>query len=153
MPPSPVPAGYHRVGDERLGVSLPIPDGWRAGPRTGDEVTYTDPTGLAGITIGTVDPAGANPEAHFLDIETNTKANYPTYRRLRMQQTTFHGEPAAVWEFTFKGRVRVFRAVDLGYGREGGREYDIHLSAPDAKWDAYRPVFDQARDGFAATGS
>ncbi|WP_258053409.1 serine/threonine-protein kinase [Streptomyces sp. Ru72] len=151
--PSPVPEGYHQVSDERLGVSLPVPDGWRAGPRTGDEVTYTDPTGLAGITIGTVDPAGANPEAHFLDIETNTKGNYPTYRRLRMQQTTFRGEPAAVWEFTFKGRVRAFRAVDLGYGREGGREYDIYLSAPEAKWDAYRPVFDHARDGFAATGS
>ncbi|MGR6974218.1 serine/threonine-protein kinase [Streptomyces cynarae] len=151
--PSPVPAGYHQVRDERLGVSLPVPDGWRAGPRTGDEVTYTDPTGLAGLTIGTVDPAGANPETHFLDIETNTKANYPTYRRLRMQQTTFRGLPAAVWEFTFKGRVRAFRAVDLGYGREGGREYDIYLSAPDAKWDAYRPVFDHARDGFTATGS
>ncbi|MFJ5307264.1 serine/threonine-protein kinase [Streptomyces sp. NPDC088350] len=151
--PSPVPEGYHLVRDRQLGVSFPVPEGWTAGKRTAEGVTYTDETGLAGLTIGVVDPAGPNPSTHFADIETNTKVNYPTYRRLRMQQTTFREQPAAVWEFTFQGRVRVFRAVDLGFGREGDREYDIYLSAPDAKWDTYRPVFDKVRDGFVTSAS
>ncbi|MEU6549575.1 serine/threonine-protein kinase [Streptomyces sp. NPDC046915] len=151
--PSPaLPDGYHRVADRRLGVSFPVPDGWKAGPGASDEVTYTDPSGLAGITIGMVEPAGASPMAHFADIETNTKVNYPTYRRLRMQRTAFRGEPAVVWEFTFRGRARVFRAADLGYGREGGREYDLYLSAPDARWATFRPVLDTLRDGFTTTG-
>ncbi|MFF5303804.1 protein kinase [Streptomyces sp. NPDC013161] len=150
---SPVPEGYHLVRDRRLGVSFPVPDGWKAGKRTAEGVTYTDETGLAGITIGIVDPAGPNPSTHFADIEANTKVNYPSYRRLRMQQTTFQQQPAAIWEFTFQGRARVFRAIDLGFGREGGREYDIYLSAPDAKWDTYRPVFDTARDGFVTSAS
>ncbi|MFI6248854.1 protein kinase [Streptomyces sp. NPDC051016] len=147
-----LPRGYHRVTDTALGVSFPVPDGWTAGTRATDEVTYKDPSGLAGVTIGMVTPAGANPITHFTDIETNTKVNYPTYRRLRLQRTTFRGQPAAIWEFTFQGRARVFRAIDLGYGREGGREYDIYLSAPDADWDTYRPVFDNVRDGFRTTG-
>ncbi|WP_043662463.1 serine/threonine-protein kinase [Streptomyces xylophagus] len=150
---SPVPEGYHLVRDRQLGVSFPVPDGWTAGKRTAEGVTYTDGTGLAGLTIGVVDPAGPNPSTHFADIETNTKVNYPTYRRLRMQQTTFRQQPAAVWEFTFQGRVRVFRAIDLGFGKEGDREYDIYLSAPDAKWDTYRPVFDKVRDGFVTSAS
>ncbi|MFF7468289.1 protein kinase [Streptomyces sp. NPDC008092] len=150
--PSPLPQGYHLVGDRTLGVSFPVPDGWTAGTRATDEVTYKDPTGLAGVTIGTVEPAGANPVTHFADIEANTKVNYPTYRRLRMQRTAFRGQPAAVWEFTFRGRARVFRAIDLGYGREGGREYDIYLSAPDAAWGTYRPVFENVKDGFRTTG-
>lgn len=150
---SPVPEGYHLVRDRQLGVSFPVPDDWKAGRRSAESVTYTDATGLAGLTIGVVDPAGPNPSTHFADIEANTKVNYPTYRRLRMQQTTFRQQPAAIWEFTFQGRVRVFRAVDLGFGREGDREYDIYLSAPDAKWDTYRPVFDQARDGFVTSAS
>ncbi|MFD8817033.1 serine/threonine protein kinase, partial [Streptomyces sp. NPDC059627] len=150
--PSPVPQGYHLVTDKSLGVSFPVPDDWTAGTRATDEVTYKDPTGLAGVTVGTVEPAGANPVTHFADIEANTKVNYPTYRRLRMQRTAFRGQPAAVWEFTFRGRARVFRAIDLGYGTEGGREYDIYLSAPDAKWSTYRPVFDKVRDGFRTTG-
>ncbi|MFI5881078.1 serine/threonine-protein kinase [Streptomyces sp. NPDC051554] len=150
---SPVPEGYHLVRDRQLGVSFPVPDGWKAGKRTAEGGTYTDETGLAGLTIGIVDPAGPDPSTHFADIEANTKVNYPSYRRLRMQQTTFQQQPAAIWEFTFQGRVRVFRAIDLGFGREGGREYDIYLSAPDAKWDTYRPVFDTVRDGFVTSAS
>ncbi|MFF4506702.1 serine/threonine-protein kinase [Streptomyces sp. NPDC001401] len=146
--PSPVPDGYHLVRAEQLGVSFPVPDGWQQKKSSDDEVTYTDPTGLAGITIGMVEPAGSNPVGHFKDIEANTKANYSIYRRLRMQETTFRGKPAAVWEFTFQGRARAFRAIDLGYGTAGGREYDIYLSAPEAKWSTYRPVFDHVRDGF-----
>ncbi|GAA2575835.1 hypothetical protein GCM10010304_15660 [Streptomyces roseoviolaceus] len=146
--PSPVPQGYHLVHEKELGISFPIPDDWTARTRTAEQVTYADPTGLAGITIGTVTPAGPNPADHFADIEANTKLNYPTYRRLRMQRTTFREQPAAIWEFTFHGRARPFRAIDLGYGREGGREYDIYLSAPEAEWDTHRPVFDHVRDGF-----
>ncbi|KUM80081.1 serine/threonine-protein kinase [Streptomyces curacoi] len=148
-PPSPVPDGYHLVRDRELGVSFPVPDGWKPKKGPHDEVTYVDPTGLAGITIGMVDPAGSHPIEHFADIEANTKANYSTYRRLRLQKTTFRGKPAAIWEFTFHGRARAFRAIDLGYGTAGGREYDIYLSAPEAEWDTYRPVFDVVRNGFA----
>lgn len=147
--PSPVPDGYRLVTDETLGISFPVPDGWKAGKRTGESVSYTDEKKLAELTIGMVDPAGSHPLAHFEDIEANTKLNYPgSYRRLRMQKTAFRGQPAAIWEFTFEGRARGFRAKDLGYGREGEREYDIYLSAPEAEWDSYAPVFDKARDGF-----
>ncbi|MDO0934871.1 serine/threonine-protein kinase [Streptomyces sp. DG2A-72] len=147
--PSPVPDGYRLVHAKQLGVSFPVPDGWKQKQATGDGVTYVDPTGLASIAIGMVDPAGSHPVEHFKDIEANTKVNYPTtYRRLRMQKTTFRDQPAAVWEFTFHGRARAFRAIDLGYGPAGGREYDIYVSAPDARWDTYRPVFNAVRDGF-----
>ncbi|MGW0756886.1 protein kinase domain-containing protein [Streptomyces sp. NPDC002814] len=147
--PSPVPDGYRLVHDRQLGVSFPVPDDWKRKKAAGGEVTYADPTGLAGVTVGVVDPAGSHPVEHFKDIEANTKVNYPTsYRRLRMQKTTFRDQPAAVWEFTFQGRARAFRAIDLGYGAAGGREYDIYLSAPDARWDTFRPVFNAVRDGF-----
>lgn len=147
--PPAVPAGYHLVTEKKLGVSFPVPDGWKRSKATAEQVTYVDETRLVDLTIGMVEPAGANPESHFTNIEANTKLNYPSsYRKLRMQRTTFQEKPAAVWEFTFKGRVRAFRAIDLGFGQEGGREYDIYLSAPDLKWDTFRPVFDTVSAGF-----
>ncbi|MFJ2828835.1 serine/threonine-protein kinase [Streptomyces sp. NPDC087263] len=146
--PPPVPADFHLVTEKTLGIAFPVPDSWKRGKATSEEVNYADPSGLAGLTIDIVDPAGPNPVSHFTNIEANTKVNYPTYRKLRMQRTTFQGQPAAVWEFTFEGRVRAFRAIDFGFGREGDREYDIYLSAPDKQWDTFRPVFDKVKAGF-----
>ncbi|WP_406353832.1 serine/threonine-protein kinase [Streptomyces sp. NBC_00658] len=147
--PPPVPKGFHLVTDKTLGVAFPVPDSWKRGNATSEQVDYADKSGLAGLTIGMVEPAGASPMSHFLTIEANTKVNYPTsYRKLRMQRTTFQGLPAVVWEFTFEGRVRMFRAIDFGFGQEGGREYDIYLSAPDKQWDTFRPVFDKVKAGF-----
>ncbi|MBA4863716.1 serine/threonine protein kinase [Streptomyces sp. PSKA54] len=148
--PSPVPPGYHLVEEKGLGVAFPIPDGWTAGKRTGEQVTYIDGSGLVGITIGVVDPAGSDPLEHFKDIEANTKVNYSVYKRLYLQHATFRGQPAAVWAFTFQGQVRVFRAIDFGFVQDG-REYDIYLSAPEKTWDTHQPVFDKVKDGFRLT--
>jgi hypothetical protein len=149
--PPPVPDGYHQVREKELGVSLPVPDGWRVSSRTAEQVKYIDESELVELTVGIVDPAGSHPMAHFRDVEANTQVNYSTYRRLRMVRTTFRGQPAAVWEFTFEGRARTFRAIHLGFGQEGGREYDIYVSAPDAEWDTYRPVSDTVTDGLTTT--
>ncbi|MFE1797018.1 protein kinase [Streptomyces sp. NPDC059517] len=148
--PPAVPEGLHLVEEKELGASFPVPDGWRRDDAnaTAEQVTYTDESALVGLTINTVNPAGDNPETHFENIEANTKLNYDTYRKLRMLRTTFRGRPAAVWEFTFEGRVRAFRAIDFGFGEEGGTEYDIYLSAPEARWDTHRPVFDKVKAGF-----
>ncbi|MFF7655319.1 protein kinase [Streptomyces sp. NPDC007983] len=145
--PPPVPHGYHLVEEKKLGVSFPVPNGWKLSDRTSEGAKYIDPSGLVEITIGMVDPAGPTPVAHFRDIEANTKKNYDVYQRLRLDRTTFRGQPAAIWECTFAGRVRTFRAIDLGFGREGDKEYDVYLSAPDEKWDTYRPVFDTVKEG------
>ncbi|MGD3112207.1 serine/threonine-protein kinase [Streptomyces sp. YGL11-2] len=147
--PAPVPKGFHRVSE--IGASFPVPDGWKAVTRSGELVTFADKAGRGGLTVKMVEPAGSTPMAHFMDMEAITKGNYPSgYRRLRMQQTTFREQPAVVWEFTFKGKARVFRGIEQGFGQAGGREYDIYLSAPEAQWDAYRPIFDTCRDGFTA---
>ncbi|MER5177529.1 serine/threonine-protein kinase [Streptomyces sp. NPDC002896] len=145
--PSPVPQGYHLIEEPKLGVAFPVPDDWRPGKRTAEQVNYIDSSGLVGITIGVVDPAGSDPLAHFEDIEANTKINYSVYRRLYLQHATFRGQRAAVWAFTFQGRVRGFRAVELGFTQDG-KEYDIYLSAPENAWDTYQPVFDKVKDGF-----
>ncbi|MFI0820894.1 protein kinase [Streptomyces sp. NPDC021098] len=142
-----VPQGYHLVEEKGIGASFPVPNGWKLNKRTSEGVTYIDPSKLVEITIGTVDPAGPTPVAHFKDIEANTKKNYGVYRRLRLDRTTFRGQPAAIWECTFAGRVRTYRAIDLGFGHEGGKEYDVYLSAPDERWDRYRPVFDKVKAG------
>ncbi|MFE7271226.1 serine/threonine-protein kinase [Streptomyces sp. NPDC057623] len=146
--PSPVPAGYHLVKAGQ-GFSVPVPDGWKAQdvPKTG-EVAYIDPTGLVGLRVQVVEFAGADPLQHWRDTEeAQTRRDNADYERIRMSRTTFRGRTAGYWEFTFQGRVRGFRGVELAINGADNTQYAIYLSAPDAQWDEYRPVFDNAVNG------
>ncbi|WP_267896823.1 serine/threonine-protein kinase [Streptomyces albireticuli] len=147
-PLPPVPKGYHLVKEEKLGVSFPVPDGWTRRAKSAVEVDYIDRTGLVNLKVNVLGFASPDHLQHWKDVESQMRTKVDGYQRGRMQETTYRGEPAAVWEFEFKGRARDFRAIDLGFGREGGSEYAIYLSGPKADWERHRPVFDAVRDGF-----
>ncbi|MFI0739605.1 serine/threonine-protein kinase [Streptomyces sp. NPDC021100] len=146
--PPPVPPGYRLVTEKRLGVTFPVPAGWSRKEKSAVEVDYIDPTGLVDLKVNVLDLASPDPLKHWQDVEQEVRTKVDDYRRLRMQSTAYRGDPAAVWEFAFKGRAREYRAIDLGFGRAGGDEYAVYLSAPSADWDRHRPVFDAVRDGF-----
>ncbi|MFF4112782.1 protein kinase family protein [Streptomyces sp. NPDC001714] len=134
------------MAPERLRGLTPGPasDLWSVGPRSTRRLRAGRRSGARPRGRPRT-PSSPTPSSRWVD--------YPAYRRLRMQRTASRGQPAAVWEFTFRGRARVFRVIDLGYGREGGREYAIYLSARrDRGHLTYRPVFDNVRDGFRTTG-
>ncbi|MEV0261688.1 serine/threonine-protein kinase [Streptomyces sp. NPDC050617] len=147
-PPPAVPDGYQKVTEDGLGVSFPVPEGWTRQEKNSTEVNYIDPSGLARIQVNVLDFASSDPLQHWKEVETQVKAEQRGYKLGRMQDTKYLGEEAAVWEFTFQGKAREFRAIDLGFGHEGGKEYAIYLSAPSTMWDQYRPVFDSVKDGF-----
>jgi hypothetical protein len=146
--PPPVPAGYHLVAERDRGFSVPVPDGWkRQVSDDGRQFVYVDPTGLVGLRVAALDFAGPSPLGHFEDVEEQMVPDLEGYERLRMQSTRWRGRPAAVWEFTFKGTARDFRAVDLGFGQPGEQEFTVYLSAPSDRWGSYRAVFDNAVAG------
>ncbi|WP_437114128.1 protein kinase domain-containing protein [Streptomyces syringium] len=146
--PPPVPRGYHLVEEKRLGVSFPVPNGWTRQEKSPVEVDYIAPGGLVGLKVNVLDFASPDHLQHWKEVEEQLKTEVDGYRLGRMQETKFRGEPAAVWEFTFRGRVREFRAIDLGFGREGGNEYALYLSAPKDEWNRHVSVFNVLRDGF-----
>ncbi|MER0244892.1 hypothetical protein AAHZ94_23440 [Streptomyces sp. HSW2009] len=146
--PSPVPAGYHLVREEDLGVAFPVPDGWTRKAGTGVQVDYVDPTGKVGIKINVLDFAADDHLKHFEEVESQWQEREPSLKRLRMQRTTFRGAEAAIWEFSFEGAARTFRGIDLGFGEEGKEEYAIYVSGPSDNWSEYRPIFDVIKDSF-----
>ncbi|MFI9757966.1 serine/threonine-protein kinase [Streptomyces sp. NPDC051963] len=145
--PPPVPAGYHleKAGD---GFSVPVRDGWTRQTLAGGEVVYIDPSGLVGLRVNVVEFAGTDPLRHWRETEEEqTARDNPGYERVRMAETTFRGRPAGYWEFTFDGRARKYRAAELAFSSTEGTQYVVYLSAPNAQWHKYRPVFDTAANG------
>ncbi|MBT2419548.1 serine/threonine protein kinase [Streptomyces sp. ISL-22] len=145
--PPPLPAGYHlqKVGS---GLSVPVRDGWSRKTLPGGELVYIDPSELVGLRVNVVEFAGTDPVRHWRETEEEqTRRDNPGYERVRMSATTFRGRPAGYWEFTFDGRARKYRAAELAFASADGTQYVIYLSAPDAEWHKYRPVFDTATNG------
>ncbi|MEF3112620.1 serine/threonine-protein kinase [Streptomyces chrestomyceticus] len=148
--PRPLPDGYHWVEDPAADVTVPVPDGWtRQRQANGNGSTYLNPNQLVGLRIEVLDFASVNPLQHWKDNERNAlnEGKFPGYQQLRMQETVFRGRPAALWEWRWSGSKRDFRAVDLGFGRPGEKEYAVYLSAPDAEWGRYKKVFDNVLAG------
>ncbi|MER5553819.1 serine/threonine-protein kinase [Streptomyces sp. NPDC002793] len=150
--PAPVPQGYHMVREEEFGVSFPVPDGWTRKdlPEDNEGVAYIDPAGLVSLRVAALDFASTDPLQRWKDDEARSlrDGKLPGYRQIRMQGTAYRGMPAAIWEFTWQGRARQFRAQDLGFGKPGRTEYAIYLSAPSADWERQKVVFAQVRKGF-----
>ncbi|WP_432197177.1 serine/threonine-protein kinase [Streptomyces sp. bgisy027] len=145
--PPPVPTGYH-LEDVGSGLSVPVPDGWVPKTLPGGELAYLDPTGLVGLRVNVVEFAGTDPVQHWRETEEEqTRRDNPGYERVRMASTTFRGRPAGYWEFTFDGTARKFRAAELAFASDDGTQYVIYLSAPNAQWHEYRPVFENATNG------
>lgn len=151
LPPS-VPAGYQLQDEPDFGFEMPVPSGWtRQVTRSGQEVRYVSPDGLAGLRVGVTAYAGLTPLQNWQNIESQTAAKVQDYQRLNMAPTTWLGEPAALWEFTFQGSTKAWRAIDLGFGETGGTQYAVYLSAPAGQWSQYQPIFDVATQGFRVT--
>ncbi|MCF3173841.1 protein kinase [Streptomyces sioyaensis] len=143
----PLPAGYH-LEKAGTGFSLPVRNGWARKDPPGGEIAYVDPTRLVGLRINVAEFAGSDPVRHWRETEeAQTARDNPGYERVRMDATTFRGRPAGYWEFTFQGRARGYRAVELAFSGTDGTQYVIYLSAPDTQWNQYRPVFDNAVKG------
>ncbi|MDH2391803.1 serine/threonine-protein kinase [Streptomyces sp. HNM0663] len=152
--PPPLPDGYHLVEEKELGVSFPVPDGWTrtlpSGAEERNEIAYVSPSGLVGIRISVRDFAGPDPLQHWKDDEAASvqEGKLPDYRKLRMQSTSFRELPAAIWEFTWQGSAREWRASALAFGRSGGKEHVIYLSAPKAEWQRHKHVFSDIMGGY-----
>ncbi|MEU0394962.1 serine/threonine-protein kinase [Streptomyces sp. NPDC006208] len=148
----PVPAGY-RLRKEGKGVAVPVPKDWKRTTTGGGEIAYVDPSGLVGLRVSATRFAGGDALRHWREVEeAQTRRDNPGYERVRMNGTTFRGGPAGYWEFTFEGRERGFRAVELAFAEPDGTQHVIYLSAPAALWSTYRPVFDNAVEGVRLPG-
>jgi hypothetical protein len=142
------PEGYRVTKDPR-GFTLAVPDGFTRevdGPR----VFYKSPGGTFRIGIKETDPAPGGPLAVQRRADAKGPDNNPGYRDGEVTETSHNGRPAALWQFSWNGFTDAEgdrHTFDLCW-QEGGRMYDVWVSAPVAKTKESRRYFDTAVDSF-----
>ncbi|MFD4629939.1 serine/threonine-protein kinase [Streptomyces sp. NPDC058284] len=148
-PSSPqAPKGY-RIANDPRGFALAVPQGFRRevdGPR----VFYVSPDGTYRIGIKETGREPGGPLAAQRRADAAGPRNNPGYRGGRITETTRNGRPAALWEFTWDGFTAAEgdrHTFDLCW-EEGGRMFDVWVSAPVGEAAQARRYFDAAVDTF-----
>ncbi|MFJ8280935.1 protein kinase [Streptomyces griseoviridis] len=147
----PAPSGY-RVADDPAGFSLAVPEGFTREPQ--DEGVLYRPSGETfriGVKV-TPSRRGGPLDAQRRAADAGP-ATHPGYRDGRVTATVRHGSPAALREFTWDGSRAAGGARhtwDLCW-EEGGRLYEVWVSAPVGRVREAKEYFDVAVDTFTRT--
>ncbi|MGW1210728.1 protein kinase domain-containing protein [Streptomyces sp. NPDC002499] len=118
--PQSLPPGAHR---EAGGFAWATPTGWRRDLKTGAEVHYTSPDGGQEL-VGKSSIARGDLMRSWETSEQNAHQG-EGYQKIRLERTTFRGNPAVVWEYTFTLKGVQWHARLLGFDQEG-RSYQIN---------------------------
>jgi hypothetical protein len=131
------------------GFSLAVPDGFTRSPQ-GERIFYTSPGQTFRLGIKVADPDPGGPLAVMRRADTNGPSTNPGYHDGRVTGTSHAGNPAALWEFGWDGFSAAEgprHTYDLCWD-EGGRMYDVWVSAPVGKVREAKEYFDVALDTF-----
>ncbi|MEU7578933.1 protein kinase [Streptomyces sp. NPDC041068] len=142
------PTGYRTVTDP-AGFSLAVPNGFTRSPEPPRVYYYSAGKQFrVGIHPQAQDPDG--PLAVMRQAHEDGPSDYPGYRGGSVRETTHNGNPAALWTFTWDGTAadggpRV--TYDLSWN-EGGKMYDLWISAPAPQQTTAKRHFDKALESF-----
>ncbi|MFI8229711.1 serine/threonine-protein kinase [Streptomyces sp. NPDC085900] len=142
------PSGY-RVADDPAGFFLAVPESFTREPQ-GERIFYLSPGGTFRLGIKTADPQTGGPLAVMRRSAAEGPDTNPGYHDGKVTATTHAGHPAALWEFTWNGFSTAEgprHTYDLCW-EEGGRMYDVWVSAPVGKVREAKEYFDVAVDTF-----
>ena len=142
------PSGY-RVAHDPDGFALAVPEDFVRVPQ-GERIFYMSPGQTFRLGIRMSDPAAGGPLAVMKSAAAKGADTNPGYHDGKVTDTTHYGHPAALWEFTWNGFSTAEgprHTYDLCW-EEGGRMYDVWVSAPVGKVREAKEYFDVALDTF-----
>ncbi|WSL10214.1 serine/threonine protein kinase [Streptomyces sp. NBC_01288] len=140
--PPTLPPGTHR---EAGGFAWATPDGWRRDLKTGAEVHYTSPDGTQEL-VGKSSLARGDLMETWEASERSAHQGQ-SYRKIRLDRTTFRGYPAVSWEYTFTLKGVPWHARLLGFD-EDGKSYQINTwYQPGVETQALK-TYDKVKNSF-----
>ncbi|MFD5133581.1 protein kinase domain-containing protein [Streptomyces olindensis] len=140
--PQTLPPGTHR---EAGGFAWTTPDGWRRDVKTGAEVHYTSPDGTQEL-VGKSSLARGDLLETWQTSERNAHQGQD-YRKVRLEETTFRGHPAVVWEYTFTLEGVHWHARLLGFNVKG-KSYQVNTWYDSGIETQALRTYDKVKDSF-----
>ncbi|UQI43668.1 serine/threonine protein kinase [Streptomyces sp. HU2014] len=134
--------GERRTED---GFSWVPPADWNRTQQTPSDVTYTSKDGAIELSA----KQGRTTEdllTHWERFERGFHGT-PGYRKLKLERTTFSGDPAVVWEYAFLQGGKPRQGRQLGF-EKGGRTYQVSVWYADSAESTALTVYGRAKKSF-----
>jgi hypothetical protein len=110
-----LPAGAREEVGEYAWVP---PKGWERVALSGAEVHYTSPDSKQEVS-GNSSVVRGDLMEQWRASERSTRQEFQEYRKIRLEEATFRGWPAVVWEYTAKIRGVQWHALNVGFSARG----------------------------------
>jgi hypothetical protein len=143
-----VPAGWTSYTDPVTGFKVAYPPGWQV-VRNGTLTDFRDPNTGTYLRIDHQTPPAPTADGPWYALEQPFSAKNPGYMRLGITKTVFHGDAAAIWEYTYLSGALRLHAIDLGM-IHGNFGFGFNFQTTDATWSAQQPLLHQLEDAFQA---
>ncbi|MGI9016160.1 MAG: serine/threonine-protein kinase [Euzebya sp.] len=149
--PTGVPADWVAYQPEDAPYRVYQPPSWTTERLDATRTDISDPTSSAYLRLDwTADPA-PDPLADWQAYEPSFAEGHTGYERIRMEPTTFDGQPAALWEYIYTAGGTPVHAYNLNVsGTDYG--YALNYQASEADWAAAEPLFSNFMAGYDIVG-
>jgi hypothetical protein len=141
--PAGVPADWVPYTSPSRGWSIWRPPGWEVAGGGGNAVDLRDPATGDYLRVDFVAQAGDDAVAAWEASSDRFASRYPDYRELRIEPTTYQGNPAALWEYTYRGQ----HATNLGIVTPGPG-YALNFQTAESRWGASQGIRQAFEAGF-----
>ncbi|MEV0265086.1 serine/threonine-protein kinase [Streptomyces sp. NPDC050617] len=130
---------------EEDGFSWAPPAGWNRTQRSPSDISYSPKDGTVELSAS----QGRTTEdllTHWQRFERDYQGR-PGYEKQRLERTTFHGNPAVIWEYAFLQGGQPGHGRQLGF-THGGRTYQVSVWYLDPARATALDVYSRAKDSF-----
>ncbi|QWF81929.1 hypothetical protein [Amycolatopsis sp. CA-230715] len=128
------------------GIATVLPAGWTAQPKDQYTAEARDPADSTRfVRFGISAPSTASIMAVHTAGEKDFIRRYPSYSRLRLEETPVRGNDGLVWEFEYIA-AEGQRHVRVHYWRAGGTEYLVYASSKAEQWPSTEPILNAMLD-------
>ncbi|GAA1993926.1 hypothetical protein [Amycolatopsis minnesotensis] len=128
------------------GIATVLPGGWTAQPKDQYTAEAHDPADTTRfVRFGVSAPSPAAIMTLHAAGEKDFIRRYPSYTRIRMDQTPVRGHDGLVWEFGYTA-AEGQRHVRVHYWRVSGTEYLVYASSKAEQWTSTEPILNAMLD-------
>ncbi|WP_405569688.1 serine/threonine-protein kinase [Streptomyces sp. NBC_01167] len=146
-PPTTAPATPPPGTRSEAGFAWAPPHGWTRTAKSPSNIHYHSPDGQQEIAASYALARGGDLLTQWEQFERDSH-DAPGYRKIRLERTTFRGDPAIVWEYFFTQDGSDWRARQLGF-TAGGKSYQLNVWYDVASQRAALAAYDRVTESFS----